>query len=198
MKYSFLALISLAALILSACVNLKPKPDAVRKYTLGGVEASWASEQADRSSRVALYLMRPHLPGYLDSLELRYRSDEGAVLPIAGARWAEPLEESLVRALAQKIGSLGAVDVIGYYPSPQLAELSPARLSLIFERLDALESGEVHVVLQWTLRGPDGSLQRGTYVTSAISWQVGDAESFVAAYNAALSAFAKSLGLTFP
>ncbi len=186
-------LICLMAPVLAGCVNLKPKPDAVRKYTLGPVEVSGSAEASALPERRTLYLMRPHLPGYLDSLELRYRSTDGAVLALPGARWAEPLEESLIRALAQEIGATGAVDVVAYFPGPQLLEVSPARLTLIVERLDALQNGAVHVSVGWMLRGVDGVVQRGVFETTELSWQVGEPASLVGAYNSALKALAESL-----
>lgn len=195
MKSLEFVLLGLCLCLLSGCINLKPKPDMVRKYTLGKIGELVEGAAEIPGEQAAIFLMRPHLPGYLDSMELRYRSANGEVLAVDRARWAEPLHESLARALAQALSKYQPV--VGYYPFPQISEDS-ARLTVTFERFDALNDGSIQVVAHWTYRGLDGRTKQGRYADSATGWASGDPDSLVAGYHAALAALAESLTGSLP
>lgn len=172
---------------LAACVNLKPAPSQAESYTLGPVEMQ-AREKAEAGDE-SIYILRPQLPTYLDDTRVSYRSVSGEVKNMLGARWAEPLAEGIARTMSLYLSgsSLGAVE--GYYPWPNTSP-EAARLSLYFQRFGASESGDVQVLVRWTLKKSNGDSKTGEFAPDAITWQVGQPATLVAAYNSALKALA--------
>jgi uncharacterized lipoprotein YmbA len=191
MKTATALLLSLIAILLTACINLEPEPDDTRRFALGPL--SQAETQPSETGGFAVYLMSPHLPTYLEDNELLYRTGQGEVVAVPQARWAEPLADGVARTFAHYLDIAPNIDVAGYYPWPQTA--SPAaRLTLKFLHFDATDGGLFQATVHWSLRLPDGSRRAGQLEGKAISWEVGAPESLVAAQNQALEGLAGSLG----
>lgn len=178
-------------LVLPACVNLKPVPSQTKSYTLGPVEAQ--VPDAAITQKALIYVVCPQLPTYLDSAWITYLSADGELNKLADARWAEPLAEGIARAVSLYLSGAGVGSIEGYYPWPNAASKS-TRLSLNFERIGALESGAVQVVVSWTLKQSDGTSKGGRYNSDNLHWEVGQPETLVAALNSALRELADEIG----
>jgi Uncharacterized protein conserved in bacteria len=129
--------------------------------------------------------MRPQLPGYLESTRLHYRDGGGEIKTVPNARWSETLPEGIARAFGQYLDQSAAIEVIGHYPWPRPNKDS-ARLTLRFDRLLALSSGEFQVVLRWTLRRPGEADREGRYISQTLDWNPEAGGSLVGAMNMAL------------
>lgn len=185
--------ISLCAVMLTACVNLKPVPSQSKSYILGPVDA--LSQDGIGADKEAIYILRPQIPTYLDSTWLSYRSDNGELNKMIEARWAEPLAEGIARAISLYLSEGGEARVEGHYPWPDASSKS-SRLSLNFQRFSATESGEVNVVALWRLRDSEGTVKSGRYSSDQLVWAVGQPDTLVAAYNSALRQIAAEVGAT--
>lgn len=177
----------LCLVLLTACVNLKPTPFEAQSFTLGPVEME-AMEQVAVASE-PIYIIRPQVPTYLDSTRLSYRLASGEVKNMPGTRWAEPLAEGIARAMSLYLSETSLGPVEGYYPWPN-SSTKALRLSLEFQRFGATETGEVQVVVRWTLKRSAGQTKSGLFVLGTLSWDAGQPDALVAAYNQALKALA--------
>ena len=192
MKTATALILSFTGFLLTACINLEPKPDNTRRFVLGPVAQTAEVSNESSDDALSVYVMPPHLPTYLGRQELLYRTAGGEVAIIPAARWAEPLIDGVARAFAHYLDRRSNIQVAGYYPWPQPSE-THGLLSLRFSRFEATDGGLLQVAANWSLRMPDGSRREGMLRDGAIRWQVGDSESFVAAHNRALEALAVSL-----
>ena len=177
-----------AALLLGACVNLKPKHDSTKLYILGSIEPVVSSD----FGAAAIYISRPYLPAYVAIQRLQYRKQNGELNTLSHARWGEPLEEGVARALAEQLISTASKSVSAFYPWPNRLKDS-MDLQVRFYQLGALENGEVRVSAVWELK--EGSIvhETGSFQSVGVEWTPGDAESYVAGINTALKQFAQEL-----
>ena len=192
MKTAIAIILIFGGFLLTACINLEPKPDNTGRFVLGPVSQIAEASNESANDALPVYLMPPHLPTYLGRKELLYRTAGGEVAAIPAARWAEPLVDGVARAFAHYLDRQSNIQVAGYYPWPQPSE-THGRLTLRFSRFEALDSGLFQVAGNWSLRMPDGSRRVGILREEAIRWQMGNEESFLAAHNHALEALAASL-----
>ena len=180
MRSCFLILLSSLALV--SCVNLKPKADSVKLYSLGPAHVTALPEDAQQAVHVA----RPSLPSYLISNRLQYRSADGEIRSIVAARWAEPLQEGVARALAEWLQVQAEAAAVGtYYPWQQPDGSLVIRVQL--HQLSGSEDGRILFQAAWQLESSAGvPLATGIYHPEGLSWVPGDARSLIAGLNAAL------------
>ncbi|MGJ8654479.1 MAG: PqiC family protein [Opitutaceae bacterium] len=177
-----------ACLAVNGCVNLKPKADVVKLYALGPVEVTAPTA----SNGPSVFVARPDMPAFLDGKRLQFRSENGEVEELSRARWAEPLQEGVARALAEYLQQQGVHDVSGFYPWPKKRDDLELHVHLF--KLGALESGEIRMSADWEFRKA-GKVQRsGSFQSQGLTWQVGDPDSFVAGINQALDQLAHAVG----
>lgn len=183
------ALCVVAAVILGGCVNLDPKPDRVQLFTLGPVGQAPAIP-ADDARRI--FIARPNLPEFLESKYLHFRNDDGRLQRLSDARWAEPIEDSVARAIAELLARDGTLRPTGFYPWPEPTEPT-AIVALSVHRMDATEDGLLFADISWRLKAPSGPPAAGRIRPEPIRWTPGDPASLVAAWNGALRQVAQRL-----
>jgi uncharacterized lipoprotein YmbA len=177
------------ALLVSGCVNLKPTPDLVKTYTLGPapLEAT-----ADGSVGRGIYVARPDLPRYLSGTHFYYRKLDGELKRIASARWAEPMEEGVARAMSQFLAVSGDPVSRGYFPWPNRST-EVAELKMSFFRIGAYGDGTIRVQTDWSLIESGETVASGSFKGDALTWETGDPASAVAGLNAGLRALAAEI-----
>lgn len=176
------------AVLLSGCVNLKPKPDRTQIFTL----ASNVGITTDLEGQPEVYVTRVELPGFLQGTRIHYRSADGALESSAGARWAEALAEALPRAIAMHLQATGRAHVRAYYPWPN-ATHEVAKLAVQFERFSANAAGQVEIIAQWQILSADGRRTQGRYIASNLQWDGKDAATYVARLDAGLAGLAEAI-----
>ncbi|MDQ8206895.1 PqiC family protein [Coraliomargarita sp. SDUM461003] len=176
------------SMLLSGCVNLKPKPDRTQLFMLAS-EVAVVSEVAGKPE---CYVGRVELPGYLEGKRIYYRSPNGELDSVAGSRWAEPLRPALPSALAMHLQATGAVNVRAYYPWQNTVR-EGATVSVQFERFSANANGQVEVIAQWQITLPNGSVESGRFIAPHSSWDRQNAADYVAKFDAALAVLAESI-----
>jgi len=110
---------ALAALGTAGCAFLEPAVDPSRFFVLTAV-----SQPAAAGSGVSIGVGPLHLASYLSVPEIQVRASAAEIVRSPVNRWAEPLEEGLLRVLAQDLSAeLGTRDVVLF---PWYAEQQPA------------------------------------------------------------------------
>jgi uncharacterized lipoprotein YmbA len=153
---------------LTACVNLKPKPDSVRLYLLGPVTASAVEAPVGRG----IYIARPDLPTYLEGNRMQYHGEGGELQSVYGARWGEPLQEGIARAISELITQQSGRPGSRFYPWPKSSDQA-AELRVQFHQFGATADGRVQLTANWQLEGNDwrrdrqGNLHRRRFEVDA-------------------------------
>lgn len=182
-----LALAALAACA-AGCTLLAPAPDPSRFYVLAA-----AGGAASGSSELALGVGPVRLAGYLAVPEIQVRASATEVRRGGVDRWAEPLEEGIVRVLAQDLSALlGTREVVLF---PWYAEQRPACQVQLFVRRFELEpdgSGLLEVRYEVTdLAGSRGHRVRDVELRRPAAGA--DTAASVAALSEALSGLAEQI-----
>lgn len=174
---------------LIGCVNLKPREDTRKVYTLGALELPVAdsTQQGERG-----YIARPHFPGYMEGDGMKVRSADGEIRDLEGARWAEPIDVGVARALSHYIESASGGIKSGFYPWPQLS-FAENVLYIRFHQLDATSDGRIQLSASWELKRTSSEPQSGVFTISDGTWTPGEPRSLVAGMNTALEALADKI-----
>jgi hypothetical protein len=106
------------ALALAGCSFLQPAIDPSRFFVLNAV-----AQPAGSGSQLALGVGPLNLPSYLAVSELQVRASATELVRSPVDRWAEPLQDGILRVLAQDLSAvLGTRDVVLF---PWYAEHQP-------------------------------------------------------------------------
>ena len=158
----------LVVLVCAGCIRLGPSPSPkTRFYLLESVvqnrqEPPPSSGQADFTVGVGpvdlpAYLLRPQIVTRLDAHRIRVDDFH---------RWAEPLNEAVVKILSEDLArSCGAFPVVTF-PWSRALDVD-IQVSIQVLRFDAGTDGTVHLQARWRLvdpNGPDRILERRSSV----------------------------------
>jgi hypothetical protein len=144
----------LAAVLLAATISacLGPRTETSRYYTLpeASPEPTAAAGAAPVAPIASVGLGPVTLPPYLARPELATRLGPERIAYAGSDRWAAPLDELLVRALAEDLrASLPALSVVRWpWPLGTPPDLS---VSVEFLRLEADAAGGATLEARWTL-----------------------------------------------
>lgn len=154
-------LLSIASLlVLSGCVELGlggVTPPS-RLYLLAAL-----AEPASRSDGPGLGVGPIRLARYLDRPQIVTRGPGPRIEVAEFDRWAEPLEESVARVLAENLSRQLGTDRVQRHPfrSGRAVELA---VEVDVTRFDGEPGGAVVLEAWWRLRGEDALLQRGSRI----------------------------------
>jgi len=183
---------------LTACIGLKPKPDTTKIYVLGLTEPI----QNNLTVPVAKgYIARPQLPTYMEGYGLKFISDDSEIVDIPDARWAEPIDMGVARALGACIERLNGGLKSNFYPwtRPHDATFT---LQVNFHRLIATGDGRILIAADWQYKHASGKTENGVFTNNTIKWSPENAQSMVVGINTALdmlsNAIVASLKKEFP
>lgn len=176
------------SLLLSGCVNLKPKPDLTQIFTLAADVAPVQSVEG----KPECYVARVELPGYLEGTRIYYRLPDSKLGTVSAARWAEAPLEALPRAIAIYLQATGKANVRAYHPWANSSR-DVAIVSVQFERFSANAAGQIEVVAQWQIKSPDGMTKEGRYLAPELIWDGQNASDYVAQLNAAIAGLAQAI-----
>lgn len=177
-------IMGIVLLLLSSCINLDPVVDQTRFYALGCRTDRILS--TEKSDLLKIHVDRPNLPSYVESVELRYIGRHGELHHLKNARWSEPVEYGVVRSLNAALSRHNR-HFMSYYPWPQ-PKGSRCILKLNVHTLTAHADGSFDFVADWKLESSDQLEEyRSLFIAEGVRWDVGDAPSFVRAWDAALS-----------
>ncbi len=147
MPSRILFVLSLAGLLLTACVGSSPKTSYYLLEPMG-IQQDSAEKSGEKRRVVSLGVI--HIPHYADRLQIvsagrdrHYQIDEYH-------RWAERLDDNIARVLQQNLATLLPDTLIQAHQSRNSSQES---LHLGMDILDFLtdDSGRVKLVAQWTI-----------------------------------------------
>lgn len=131
-------------------------------------------------------------PDYLNRSQIVTRLSDNELDVAEFHRWAEPLEQSFLAALAAEVASRARAGRVVVFPWSGRPELD-CRVRGEVTRFDTDASGETVLLVNWTVaRGPEApeTAHRGRYRSSA---RPGDYASIAAALSDTVSGFAADL-----
>lgn len=176
-----------AALVMAALLGgcgSSPKPSF---YTL----SSESVPTADAKASYTIAVGPLSLPGMLDRPQLVVRVDANRVEIDEFHRWAGPLQQELVRVVAENVGqALGVPTVL---TSTQAgAGSADYRVALDVQRFDTSPGSGVTIEAAWTVRGKSGSQKAGhAMVQEPVATK--DYDALVAAHSRALARISRDI-----
>lgn len=188
---NFRPLLPAAALLLLAGCNVLPEPqsDNTRYYVLEGAAAA-----APEAPAVRLGLRRVEIPAYLKTKAMVVRTGGNELRYAESARWAEPLEAGLARALRDQLAARAAVSS---YPFPAQQE----RDYDVTVHVTAAEGADEGVRFSATFelaRASDGQVvARRSYAAPAAEWR-GDHARLAAQLSVAVAGLAGEIIAAVP
>ncbi len=162
-RSGYLSIAVCAALLLSACTTTS---STARFYQLAPIATDAAP---DEPGATVLALGPVTFPDYLKRPQMVKRSSSTSIGIDEFNRWAEPLDESMPRILAENIDALMSDLVV--VPFTNRAVVADARLYATVSRFDSDASGRTVLMVQWgitrTERGVSVAPRTDRYVTQA-------------------------------
>jgi uncharacterized protein len=176
---------------LAGCASSSPRTSF---YTLEAQPHSSVGSSADAAAggAVKVSIAQVAIPDMVDRSQMVVRTAPNRVDIADFHRWAEPLRIGIARVLAEDLAlqlGKGFVVVPGQAPG-----VTPdVRVTLDFQKLDAVLGHAVVVDALWAVRGPKGEPRAGR---SLLEEPVGAADhaAIAAAYSRALARVAKDIG----
>ena len=144
--------ILILVLAASGCVT---KPSAPTSFymmvPLAPEPAGISVEASARKARIGIETVR--VPVYLDRNQIVTREDDTEYRLRDFNHWAEPLSDSLTRAVAENLSRMLVAESADVFPS---ARAIPFNFSVDIEvlRLDGKTGGEATMVARWAIFGP--------------------------------------------
>jgi uncharacterized lipoprotein YmbA len=142
----------LVSLSLAGCGNFSAKPDPSRFFTLTAIAQPGATPGKDLSNLagVSLGIGPIRLPGYLDREEIVTRVSPNRIDFSEYDRWAEPLDASFTRVLAQNLSVLLHTNRLVFYPwEPNRRPNYQLTVQVI--RFESNDRGEVYLSARWEI-----------------------------------------------
>lgn len=132
------------------CTLLEPQPDPTQFFVL---TASVPTSSGETTAKDFLLGVGPiTVPEYLDRTNIVRRFAPNRVAISELEWWAEPLETSLLRVLAENLAARLGTPAVLRYPWPLLVE--PAyTVAVGFSRFDIVEPDRVRLSARWVVRG---------------------------------------------
>jgi len=161
-------LVAAFLLVASACSILPPQTDHSRYFVLEPLSGSdTPANGSSHSQNLTVGLGPITIPLYLDRPEVLTRLSETEFSVSDTDRWAEPLDASVSRVLAQDLSSdLPSVQIVPY-PWSHKTQID-YRVSVDFRRLERTADGKAEVQAVWTInKGVSNKLMRRGITTSS-------------------------------
>ena len=188
LRFIFLAIIASG---LASCINLKPKPDNTKTFALG---LSNLAEQPAGSNFNSIkgYIARPEFPVYMKGNEFKLLAEDGEILRLPNAYWAEPIDMGVARALGSYIETHNGSFRNDFYPWVR-TDGTTFTLQVKFHQLIATDDGRILVSANWEYSYGADKTQTGFFENDMIEWSPGDPRSMVTGINKGLELLASEI-----
>jgi uncharacterized lipoprotein YmbA len=179
-----------AAFLMAGCFG----PGTTRTTRLFVLNATAAPDASTaRSSDLRLGVGRVSLPERLNRSQIVTRTGTNEVHVADFSQWAEPLEKSVPRVVAENLSKLTGTDQVSVYPSPTQMDID-LRVEIAVIRFEGDSNGEVSLVARWRwVRATDSHahpLQFSTYSEAAAD---DSTNALVAAMSRALASLSRDI-----
>lgn len=196
-----------ALILLSGCSTLAPRKDVSRFYTLDLPPVASAEQGAnasapllsekEKSELTVIGLLMPQLPAYLERPQIVERKQSGEVRILDNHRWAEPLDEAVLRVLGHALKRAFASDpdfqVVAFPHSNQANTFLQVRL----QSFEPDTTGKVQLVAHWSLRAENA---QGAFKEAEVrlqtEWETDDYASLALAMSRLLVELAEAIQMS--
>ena len=179
---------AILAATLTSCIGLKPGVDTTKTYALGLPNPAQSSS-ATTTARG--YLARPQFPVYMEGNALKFLSGNGEIVTLPEARWAEPMDVGVARAVSHFIESSNDDLKSDFYPWVRPDDATFI-LQLNFHQLIATNDGRILISANWECQYAGGKTETGFFTHNTLEWS-GDAQSMIDGINKALELLAAEI-----
>ena len=132
---------------LGGCATSAPS----RFYVLSAIPPSTVPEREDRRD-LSILLASVTLPGHLERRQMVSRPSPNELEIAEFDRWAEPLEENVLRVLAENLSLLLGTNRVATFPRAQSDDVN-YRVAVNVIRLDGKPGEKAALVARWTVHG---------------------------------------------
>jgi uncharacterized lipoprotein YmbA len=179
-----------AAFLMAGCFG----PGTTRTTRLFVLNATAAADASTaRASDLRLGVGRVSLPERLNRSQIVTRTGTNEVHVADFSQWAEPLEKSVPRVVAENLAKLTGTDQVSVYPSPTQMEID-LRVEISVIQFEGDSNGAVSLVARWRWISAADShahpLQLSTYSEAVAD---GSTEALVAAMSRALASLSRDI-----
>ena len=156
MRYLLIILL----LLCSSCIQVFDDPLPLRYYLLEGVSAS-SKTYSDKALTIDLQLSS--FPAYLDRQQVITRNDNNAIKISDDERWAEPLQENLMRVMRENltISLPGASVTVSPWENPGLDAI---KTKIMITKFSGKLGEHTEVDIRWTIDDGTGSPLQGHFI----------------------------------
>ncbi len=179
--------LAIVAFILASCAAREPFP---RFYVLTPTSDLIGSHRGGTT----VFVRRVEVPAYLVRLGLVTMRGGSQADYAETARWAEPLDQGVARAVAENLNRRAGITAFGFSPG---APPGPHRydVQIRLERFEGTDSGDVVLAARWELLAADGSsvASRRTEILRN-GWTPGDYPGLVKILSDELSEMSSQIG----
>ena len=135
------------------------------------------------------------LPRYLDRPQMVIRMSGNALAMAEFDQWAEPLQESVIRILAENLSLLLATDYVATFPWPRAARLE-YQVTVNVTQFEAGPDGEVRLAARWAVfeAGGKEELLRNTF-TVRLPLESSDYATIVRTMSQSLAALSQDIAV---
>ena len=144
-----LAGLTIATIIFASCAAKEPFP---RFFVLTPTSDSMNGHRAGTT----VFVRRVEVPAYLLRLSLVTMRGGSEADYAQTARWAEPLDQGVARAVAQNLNRRSGITAFGFSPGAPPG-LHRYDVQIRLERFEGTDSGDVVLAAHWQLLAADGS-----------------------------------------
>jgi uncharacterized lipoprotein YmbA len=133
------------------CRTFQPVTDNTRHFILAAPPQPDAEAAA---GSIRLGLAKVTLPGYLEPRWIAWRNGENEIRYLENERWAEPLEEGMVRVIGRELSRAPEIGTVHFQSwSRRTVDLV---LRIRVHQFEASEGGKVVLVADYQVTSPDG------------------------------------------
>jgi uncharacterized lipoprotein YmbA len=153
----------------------------------------------DASKTGAIIAVGPvEIPKYLDRSQIVTVTAPNRVDLAEYDRWAEPLDVTLARTVAENLSSMTPARLVEVYPFPTNLDPSARQIVIQILRFDLRSNGEVSLAANWSIVDQEGrrTLYRGTSKASEQA-TVGDYKSATLAMSRAVATFSREIATAY-
>jgi uncharacterized lipoprotein YmbA len=174
--------------LVAGCATREPLPSF---YVLSGDSGTIPARSM---SNARVYVARAQVPTYLASSNLAVRRAGNEIEYIQSARWGEPLDQGIPRAVAADLRELRNLNTVAFSPSnpPPTTDYV---VTIRIDRFEGNDNGRVICAGTWEISaGADSAIvRRGSFSNEDGTWQQGDYRSLALALSQELRSVSRRI-----
>jgi len=185
---------ALISLLLISCATVEPLPNF---FLLSNPSAG--KIPSGRSVDTVVFVRRVDVPAYLAKGRLVTLMGAIRVDYATTARWAEPLDQGVARAVAEDLNRNSRIRAYGFSPEAPLAD-HKYDVWIRLERFEGTDDGEVILRAHWAVSTADSSapIAGRTVDTRRHGWQPGDYPGLVRLLSEEVAEMSREIARSIP